>query len=76
MSQGPDRSDRRLNASVVAFTLLALAGGIALLIASEGVAATVAGIVLIGLAGIALVSLSFLVVGQGEDRDRAHHPDG
>jgi hypothetical protein len=76
MSQGPDRSDSRLNASVIAFALLALAGGIALLIASEGVAATVAGIVLIGLAGIALVSLSFLVIGQGEDRDRARHPDG
>jgi hypothetical protein len=36
----------------------------------------VVGIVLVGLAGIALVSLAFLLVGQGEDRDRAHHPHG
>jgi hypothetical protein len=76
MGRVPDRGDRRVNASVLAFALLALVAGIALLIAGGDVLVTVAGIVLVGLAGIALVSLAFLVVGQGEDRDRAHHPDG
>jgi hypothetical protein len=76
MSHAPDRGDRRVNASVLAFALLALVAGVALLVAGGGVAVTVAGILLVGLAGIALVSLVFLVVGQGEDRDRAHHPDG
>jgi hypothetical protein len=76
MSHVTDRGDRRINASVLAFALLALVAGVALLVAGGGVAVTVAGIVLVGLAGIALVSLVFLVVGQGEDRDRAHHPDG
>jgi hypothetical protein len=76
MSQVPDRGDSRVNASVLAFAVLALVAGVALLVAGGGVAVTVAGIVLVGLAGIAVVSLAFLVIGQGEDRDRAHHPDG
>jgi hypothetical protein len=76
MSRVPDRGDRRVNASVLAFALVALVAGVSLLVAGGGVAVTVAGIVLVGLAGIALVSLAFLVIGQGEDRDRAHHPDG
>jgi len=36
----------------------------------------VAGIVLVGLAGIALVSLFFLLVGEEEDRDRMRNPRG
>jgi len=76
MSHVPDHGDRRVNSSVLAFALLALITGVALLLAGGDVAVTVAGIVLVGLAGIALVSLAFLVVGQGEDRDRAQHPDG
>jgi hypothetical protein len=76
MSASPGGRDRRTTAVVVALALVALVGGIALLVAVDGVVAMVAGIVLVGLAGIALVSLAFLLVGQGEDRDRVHHPQG
>jgi hypothetical protein len=72
----PGQRDRRTNAIILGLALLALLGGIALLVAAHGVAGTVAGIVLVGLAGIALVSLLFLLVGQGEDRDRMRNPRG
>jgi hypothetical protein len=64
------------NAIIAGLALLALVVGIVLLLTLDGIAAMVAGIVLIGLAGIALVSLAFLVVGQGEDRDRMRNPRG
>ena len=70
------RSDRFLNSVVLALSVLALLAGIVLLLAVHGLGATVAGISLLGLAGIALVSLAFLIVGQGEDRDRTRHPQG
>jgi hypothetical protein len=76
MTNAPSSCDRRTTAIVVALALVSLVAGIALLLAVDGVGAMVAGIVLVGLAGIALVSLAFLLVGQGEDRDRAHHPHG
>jgi hypothetical protein len=76
MSAEPGKSDRIVNAIVLGLALLALVGGIVLMLAVPGVAATVAGIVLVGLAGIALVSLAFLLVGQGEDRDRLRRPHG
>ncbi len=72
----PIDRERRTNAIILGLALLALLGGIVLLVAAPGVAGTVAGIVLVGLAGIALVSLAFLVVGQGEDRDRMRNPRG
>jgi hypothetical protein len=55
---------------------LMLIAGAVLLIAADGLGAMIAGIVLLGLGGIALVSLAFLIVGQGEDRDRTRHPQG
>jgi hypothetical protein len=76
MTNAPSARDRRTTAVVVALALVSLVAGVALLLAVDGVGAMVAGIVLVGLAGIALVSLAFLLVGQGEDRDRAHHPHG
>jgi hypothetical protein len=54
----------------------ALVAGVVVLAVISGVAATIAGIVLLGGAGIAFVSLAFLVVGESEDRDRARHPRG
>jgi len=72
----PDRGNRTGNAIILCAALLALVAGIALLIAGGGVAVTVTGILLIGLAGIALVSLVFLIIGQGEDRDRMRNPHG
>ncbi|MCW2970634.1 MAG: hypothetical protein JWO23_1761 [Solirubrobacterales bacterium] len=76
MTNAPSSRERRTTAVVVALALVSLVAGIALLLAVDGVGAMVTGIVLVGLAGIAFVSLAFLLVGQGEDRDRAHHPHG
>jgi hypothetical protein len=69
-------SDRRLNSVVFGLAVLMLIAGAVLLIAADGLGAMIAGIVLLGLGGIALVSLAFLIVGQGEDRDRTRHPQG
>jgi hypothetical protein len=69
-------SDRRLNSVVLGLAVLALIAGALLLIAADGLGAMIAGTVLLGLGGIALVSLAFLIVGQGEDRDRTRHPQG
>jgi hypothetical protein len=66
----------RANVLILSGGLLSLLAGAIVLAAGHGVAATIAGIVLVGLGGIALVSLAFLVVGQGEDRDRMRHPHG
>ncbi len=76
MSAQSRDSDHRANAIIVSIALLALLAGVVLLAAVAGVVALVAGIVLIGLAGITLVSLVFLRIGQSEDRDRSRHPEG
>jgi hypothetical protein len=55
---------------------LAIVAGVVVLVVAHGVAATVAAIVLFGGAGIALVSVAFLLVGSGEERDRLRHPRG
>ena len=56
-------------------SLSAIAGAVVLALGG-GIATVVAGSVLLGLAAIALVALVFLVVGEGEDRDRTRHPRG
>jgi hypothetical protein len=76
MSSAADRRNRAGNVIILCAALLALVGGVALLIAGGGIGVTVAGILLVGLAGIALVSLVFLIVGQGEDSDRMRNPHG
>lgn len=55
---------------------LALVAGVVVLVSAHGDAATVAGIALTGLSGIAFVALAFLLVGESEDRDRRRHPRG
>jgi hypothetical protein len=55
---------------------LALVAGVVVLLLAHGVAASVVGIVLLGLAGIALVAVAFLLVGASEERDRMRHPRG
>jgi hypothetical protein len=55
---------------------VAILAGIAVLVVAHGVAASVAAIALLGVGGIALVSAAFLLVGAGEERDRARHPRG
>ena len=49
--------------------LACLLAGILLLALSSSFAATLVAICLLGLAGIAIVSLVFLLVGESEDRD-------
>ena len=67
---GPPRGIRRRGTVLsVALAFAALAAGVVLLTAVAGEVAMVAGIALVGLAGIGLVALVFLLVGQGEDRE-------
>ena len=47
--------------------------GIALLVLGSGGVSMVVGVGLLGLAGIALVSLAFLLVGESEDREYRKH---
>jgi hypothetical protein len=47
-----------------------LLAGVVVLVLASGFAAMLVGICLLGLAGIAFVSLAFLLVGESEDRDR------
>ena len=61
---------------LAAFAVIALAAGIVVLALGHGLSADVVAIVLLGLAGIALVALVFLLVGQSEERDRRRHPRG
>ena len=53
-----------------------LIAGIAILAAASGTGATIAAAMLLGIAGIAFVSLVFLIVGQSEETDRKRHPRG
>jgi hypothetical protein len=61
--------------------LATLSAGLACLIAGvavsafvSGFAALLAGLCLVGLAGIALVSFAFVLVGKSEDRDLGKRP--
>jgi hypothetical protein len=47
----------------------ALVAGILVLLLAHGILATVVGIFLLGLFGVAFVSLVFLLVGESEDRE-------
>jgi hypothetical protein len=52
-----------------AATVLALAGFVVLL-ATDGTAGNTAATILLGVAGVLVVSLAFLLVGESEDRER------
>ena len=73
---GRERRWRRTDRTLGAAGALSLVAGVALALAVSGLGALIAGIVLAGLGGIALVSLAFLLVGQSEERDRARRPRG
>jgi hypothetical protein len=66
-------NDARLLIAIAVTTLLA---GLGVLVFLGGLLAEVAVIVLLGLCGIALVALVFLLIGRGEERDRRRHPRG
>ena len=70
------RRQRRANLAIGIAGAAALVAGTALALAVRGIGAVVAGSVIAGLGGIALVSLAFLLVGQSEDRERARNPRG
>ena len=77
---GRDPGKRRMppeNRFAIAAGTVALVAGVVLLAAAGGgTAATIAAAMLFGLAGIAFVSLIFLIVGQSEESDRRRHPGG
>lgn len=56
--------------------LLAVAGIVLLLAAGDHTSVTVAGAVLLGIAGVWVVSLVFYEIGLGEDLDRARGGHG
>ena len=62
--------------ALLGFAALALLAGVLVLVLAGGLAANVVAIVLLGLGGIALVALVFLLVGESEDDDRRRHPRG
>jgi hypothetical protein len=59
-----------------AVAVLILCVGVMLLVLAHGIFALLAGSTLVGVAAIALVALTFLLVGEGEERDRLRHPRG
>jgi hypothetical protein len=63
----------RADLAVIWGGLACLLAGILLLALASSFAATLVAICLLGLAGIAIVSLVFLLVGESEDRDYGKH---
>ncbi len=67
----------RENRVTIAIGVLTLVAGIVVLATGGGgTGATIAAAMLFGIAGIAFVSLIFLIVGQSEEDDRERHPHG
>jgi len=61
---------------ILGVALALLVAGVVLLLVDGAVIVSAIGWGLAGIAGVLLVSLAFLLVGQSEDRDRAQRPDG
>jgi predicted cobalt transporter CbtA len=61
---------------ILALALALLAVGVATLLAADATIVSAVGWALVGFAGVTLVSLAFLLVGESEDRDRLKHPRG
>ena len=68
------RPENRIAIAIGAVTLVA--GIVVLALGGGGTGATIAAAMLLGIAGIAFVSLVFLLVGQSEEDDRQRHPRG
>ena len=62
--------------AIAAGVVTLIAGIVVLAVGGGGTGATIAGALLLGLAGIAFVSLVFLLIGQSEESDRRRHPRG
>jgi hypothetical protein len=61
--------------TAISVSVAAAVAGIALMVLSSGSVALVIGACLVGVAGIAVVALVFLLVGESEDRDLGSGPD-
>ena len=61
---------------LLAIGLVALIAGIAMTAVDNGVVVVTIGLVSLGIGGVLLVSLAFLMVGESEDRHRERHPGG
>jgi drug/metabolite transporter (DMT)-like permease len=72
---GPARRSRR-HPGIIALGALAALAGVLVLALAGGVLASVLGAALLGLSAITFVALAFLLVGEGEERDRLRHPHG
>jgi hypothetical protein len=64
------------NRAALAVFAASIVAGVLSLVVLSGTAEVVASSVLFGLAGLAIVSLVFLLVGQSEEDDRRRHPHG
>ena len=54
---------------------MTLIAGIAMTATDNGVVVVTIGLLLLGIGGVSLVSLAFLMVGESEDRHRERHPE-
>jgi hypothetical protein len=61
---------------ILATALALLVAGVVLVALAGGVALAAIGWGLVGVGGVVLVSLAFLLVGESEDRDRLRNPRG
>jgi hypothetical protein len=61
---------------ILAIGLVTLIAGIAMTATDNGVVIVTIGLLLLGIGGVSLVSLAFLMVGESEDRHRKRHPNG
>ena len=61
---------------LIALGVAALIVGTAMTATDRGVVVVTIGLVVLGIGGVLLVSLAFLMVGESEDRDRERRPGG
>ena len=61
---------------LIAIGVAALIAGGVMTATDNGVVVVTIGLVVLGIGGVMLVSLAFLLVGESEDRHRERHPGG
>jgi hypothetical protein len=61
---------------LIAIGVILLIAGTAMTATDNGVVVVTIGLVVLGIGGVLLVSLAFLIVGESEDRHRERHPGG
>jgi hypothetical protein len=61
---------------LIAIAVAALIAGGVMTATDNGVVVVTIGLVVLGIGGVMLVSLAFLLVGESEDRHRERHPGG